>query len=163
LGLSGETITLTIVVISSEPRSGSRSRRKAWISSSRSCGSAKARKAIHGTLRSLVENEVQKLLHHGKANRQRVAKALGLSAQTLSERLVDENTSFDHVVDRLRHSLALQYVKEPNISLAQIAWLLGYEGPTSFNNALARWTGRSASASRKEQQRPKVEPDPPPH
>jgi AraC-like DNA-binding protein len=106
---------------------------------------------------------VHKLLHHGKANRQRVAKALGLNAQLLSEKLAKENTSFDHVVDRLRHSLALQYVKEPKISLDQIAWLLGYEGPTSFNNAFARWTGRSASAARKEQQRPKVEPDSPPH
>ena len=124
---------------------------------------AKERSTVHGTLRSLVENEVHKLLHHGKANRQRVAKALGLNAQLLSEKLAEENTSFDHVVDRLRHSLALQYVKEPKISLDQIAWLLGYEGPTSFNNAFARWTGRSASAARKEQQRPKVEPDSPPH
>ena len=123
---------------------------------------AKERRTVHGTLRSLVENELHKLLHHGKADRQRVAKALGLSAQTLSERLAEENTSFDHVVDRLRHSLALQYVKEPNISLAQIAWLLGYEGPTSFNSAFARWTGRSASEARKEQQRPEVELDPPP-
>ena len=124
---------------------------------------AKERKTVHGTLRSLVENELHKLLHHGKADRQRVAKALGLSAQTLSERLAEENTSFDRVVDRLRHSLALQYVKEPSLSAKQIAWLLGYEGPTSFNNAFARWTGRSASETRKEQQRPKVEPDPPPH
>jgi AraC-like DNA-binding protein len=124
---------------------------------------AKERSTVHGTLRSLVENEVHKLLHHGKANRQRVAKALGLRTQILSEKLAEENTSFDHVVDRLRHSLALQYVKEPKISLDQIAWLLGYEGPTSFNNAFARWTGRSASAARKEQQRPKAEPDSPPH
>jgi AraC-like DNA-binding protein len=124
---------------------------------------AKERKTVHGTPRSLVENEVHKLLHHGKANRQRVTKALGLSTQTLSERLAEENTSFDHVVDRLRHSLALQYVKEPNISLAQIAWLLGYEGPTSFNYAFARWTSRSASEARKEQQRPKVQPDSPRH
>ena len=124
---------------------------------------AKERKTVHGTLRSLVENEVHKLLHHGKANRQGVAKALGLSAQTLSERLAEENTSFDRVVDRLRHSLALQYIKEPSLSAKQIAWLLGYEGPTSFNSAFARWTGSSASETRKEQQRPKVEPDPPPH
>ena len=116
---------------------------------------AKERKTVHGTLRSLVENEVHKLLHHGKANRQRVAKVLGLSTQTLSEKLAEENTSFDHVVDRLRHSLALQYVKEPSISLAQIAWLLGYAGPTSFNNAFARWTGRSASEARNEKQRSK--------
>jgi len=117
---------------------------------------AKERKTVHGTLRSLVENEVQKLLHHGKANRQRVAKALGLEVKILSEKLAEENTSFDHVVDHLRHSLALQYVREPTISLAQIAWLLGYEGPTSFNNAFARWTGRSASEARSEQQRSKV-------
>jgi AraC-like DNA-binding protein len=117
---------------------------------------ATERNTAHGTLRSLVENEVQKLLHHGKANRQRVAKALGLGERTLSQRLAEEGASYDEVVDHLRHSLALQYVKEPSISLAQIAWLLGYAGPTSFNNAFARWTGRSASEARNEHQRSKV-------
>ena len=114
---------------------------------------AKERKTVRGTLGSLVENEVQKVLHHGKANRQRVAKALGLNERTLSQGLAEENTSFDHVVDRLRHSLAVQYVKERHISLTQIAWLLGYEGPTSFNFAFARWTGRSASEVRNEEQK----------
>jgi len=55
-------------------------------------------------------------------------------------------------VDRLRHSLALRYIKEPSVSVAQIAWLLGYERPTSFNHAFARWTGRSASGARDENQ-----------
>ncbi len=68
---------------------------------------AKERNTAHGTLRSLVENEVQKLLPHGRANRQRVAKALGLSERTLSQRLAEENTSYEDVVDRLRRSLAL--------------------------------------------------------
>jgi AraC-like DNA-binding protein len=116
---------------------------------------AKERETVRGTLRSLVENEVQKLLHHGKANRQRVAIALGLSERTLSQGLAEEESSFDHVLDRLRHSLALQYVKERRISLDQIAWLLGYEGSTSFNYAFARWTGRSASEARKEHERHK--------
>ena len=106
---------------------------------------AKERNTAHGTLRSLVENEVQKLLPHGKANRQRVAKALGLSERMLSQRLAEEGISYNDVVDRLRRSLALEYIKEPTISLAQIAWLLGYEGLTSFNSAFARWTGRFAS------------------
>jgi AraC-like DNA-binding protein len=34
------------------------------------------------------------------------------------------------------------------MSLGQIAWLLGYEGSTSFNHAFKRWTGRSPSADR---------------
>jgi AraC-like DNA-binding protein len=92
-------------------------------------------------------------LPHGKANRQRVAKALGLTERTLAQKLGEENTSYEKVVDRLRHSLALQYIKEPSVSLAQIAWLLGYEGPTSFNHAFARWTGRSASEARSDNQR----------
>ena len=117
---------------------------------------AKERNTGHGTLRSLVENEVQTLLPHGRANRQRVAKALGLSERKLSQRLAEEDTSYEKVVDRLRRSLALQYINEPSLSLAQIAWLLGYEGPTSFNYAFARWTGRSASEARNEKQRPKV-------
>ena len=111
---------------------------------------AKDRNAAHGTLRSLVENEVQKLLPHGRANSQRVAKALGLSERNLSQRLAEEDTSYEKVVDHLRRSLALQYIKEISLSLAQIAWLLGYEGPTSFNYAFARWTGRSASEARNE-------------
>ena len=117
---------------------------------------AKERNTAYGTLRSLVESEVQKLLPHGRANRQRVAKALGLSERTLSQKLAEENTSYEKVVDRLRRSLALQYIKEPSLSLAQIAWLLGYEGPTSFNYAFARWTGRSASEARNEKQPPKI-------
>ena len=111
---------------------------------------AKERNTGPGTLRSFVENEVQKLLPHGKANRQRVAKALGLSERMLSQRLAEEGISYNDVVDRLRRSLALEYIKEPTISLAQIAWLLGYEGLTSFNSAFARWTGRFASEARNE-------------
>jgi AraC-like DNA-binding protein len=114
---------------------------------------AKERNTAHGTLRSSVENEVQKLLPHGKANRQRVAKALGLTERTLSQKLGRENTSYNDVVDRLRRSLALEYIKEASISVAQIAWLLGYEGPTSFNRAFARWTGRSALEACSDNQR----------
>ena len=113
---------------------------------------AKERNTAPGTLRSLVENEVQKLLPHGKANRQRVAKALGLSERALSQRMAEESASYNDVVDQLRRSLALAYIRAPTLSLAQIAWLLGYEGPTSFNYSFARWTGKSASEARGDNQ-----------
>ena len=109
---------------------------------------AKQRKTAAGTLRAAVENEVEKLLPHGKANKETVTKAVGLSTRTLSRRLADEGTTYEEVVDQLRRSLALQYVKEPSMSVSQIAWLLGYEGSTSFNHAFSRWTGRSPSAAR---------------
>jgi AraC-like DNA-binding protein len=104
-----------------------------------------------GTLRALVENEMQRVLPHGNMSKPAVAKALGMSARTLSRRLADEGVTYAQVVDDLRQSLALQYLKDPGMSLSQIAWLLGYEEATSFNHAFKRWTGRSPSAARQEQ------------
>ena len=115
---------------------------------------AKQRNTAEGTLRASVENEVQRLLHHGSAQRETVAKKLAMSTRTLARRLADENTTYEEVVDHLRRSLALQYVREPSLSISQIAWLLGYEGSSSFNHAFLRWTGRSPSAARNEKQLP---------
>ena len=115
---------------------------------------AKERNTSAGTLRAAVENEVEKLLRQGKAKARTVANALALSVRTLSRRLADEGTSYAEVVDQLRRTLALQYIKEPGMSLSQVAWLLGYEGATSFNHAFRRWTGRSPSAVRNERQLP---------
>jgi AraC-like DNA-binding protein len=109
---------------------------------------AKERAAKQGTLRSAVEAEVEKLLPHGKAKAENVAQALALSLRTLARRLADEGTTYGEIVDQLRKSLATQYLKDPGMSLGHIAWLLGYEGSTSFNHAFKRWTGRSPSADR---------------
>ena len=110
---------------------------------------ARARHTAVGSIRAAVENEVQRLLPHGRANAETVAKVLALSVRTLSRRLSGEGTTFAAVVDELRRSLALEYLKEPGFTVSQIAWLLGYESPTSFNHAFKRWTGRSPSAARK--------------
>jgi len=111
---------------------------------------AKQRSTAIGSLRAAVENETQKLLPHGKAKRPIVARTLGLSERTLTRKLAEEGTTYEQVVDRLRQSLALQYIKERDISLSQVAWLLGYEGSTSFNHAFKRWTGVSPSLGRNE-------------
>jgi AraC-like DNA-binding protein len=111
---------------------------------------AKERSTAIGSLRAAVENEAQKLLPDGKVKRHRVAKSLGHSERTLTRKLADEGTTYEQVLDQLRQSLAHQYMKEQGVSLSQIAWLLGYEGSTSFNHAFKRWTGRSPSTARSE-------------
>jgi AraC-like DNA-binding protein len=117
---------------------------------------AKQRETPPESLRAQVETEAQKLLPHGRARRLPVAKALGMSTRTLARRLALEDTTFEDVVDELRRTLALQYIKTPTISLSQMAWLLGYEGSTSFNHAFRRWTGAPPSAARLERLLPAV-------
>ena len=47
---------------------------------------AKERRTVHGTLRSLVENELHKLLHHGKARQAKSGESTGVErANTLGE------------------------------------------------------------------------------
>jgi AraC-like DNA-binding protein len=109
---------------------------------------AKQRVTTPGSLRALVESEAQKLLPNGRAQRDIVSRKLAMSTRTLARRLSIEGTTFEEIVDELRRSLAFQYMKTPGISLSQVAWLLGYEGATSFNHAFKRWTGGSPSAAR---------------
>jgi AraC-like DNA-binding protein len=115
---------------------------------------AKERATTKGTLRAMVENEVEKLLPSAKAKKQTIAKALAVSARTLSRRLADEGTTYEEVVDQLRRTLALQYLRDRGMSVSQIARLLGYEGATSFNHAFKRWTGRSPFVTRNEKPLP---------
>ena len=110
-------------------------------------GAAKERAA---SLRASVESEVHRLLPQGHANIETVAKSLGLSTRTLSRNLAAEGSAFTEIVDELRHTLALRYLKESNLPLAQIAWLLGYGTATSFTHAFRRWAGRPPSTVRSE-------------
>ena len=77
-----------------------------------------------------------------------VAKTVGVSSRTLARRLAEEGTNFAKLVDELRRTLALQYVRETDFTMGQIAWLLGYERVESFTHAFRRWAGRSPTRVR---------------
>ena len=50
--------------------------------------------------------------------------------------------------ERRKKALVNETSSNGVLRIRKIAWLLGYEGPTSFNSAFLRWTGRSASEMR---------------
>lgn len=101
------------------------------------------RRVKAGDWRLKVENAIAPLLPHAEATIENVARGLGISQRTLARRLDEEGTSFLDVLQELRLRLARQYFREPGISITQIAWLLGYQGPSAFTHAFKRWTGRS--------------------
>ena len=72
-----------------------------------------------------------------------VASKLAISTRTLQRRLNQENTGFQKELDSLREELARHYLSNSDYSSNQIAFLLGYEEPTSFFRAFRTWTGQT--------------------
>ena len=64
-----------------------------------------------------------------------------MSVRTLARQLGDLGVSFAQILDELRHDLAVRYLQDPNVSLSQIAFLLGYSELSAFSHAFRRWTG----------------------
>jgi AraC-like DNA-binding protein len=71
-----------------------------------------------------------------------VAAVLHASARTLQRRLEAEHTSFTDVLDTTRAQLAREYLADPSLPLAEIAYRLGFADLATFSRAFKRWTGR---------------------
>lgn len=90
-----------------------------------------------------VETAISDRLNRGEANQENVARALGMSPRTLSRRLAREGTTFFKSLENLRKTLARSYLRDSDLGLAEISFLLGYSGLSSFNDAFKRWTGKT--------------------
>ncbi|MEO0599800.1 MAG: AraC family transcriptional regulator ligand-binding domain-containing protein [Myxococcota bacterium] len=77
-----------------------------------------------------------------------VAGRLALSGRTLQRRLRDEGTSFKAVVRELREELAHHYLNRTQLTASEIAYLVGFDQPSSFFRAFHEWTGRTPEAVR---------------
>jgi AraC-like DNA-binding protein len=78
-----------------------------------------------GSFRSSVENAIVPLLPHGKARAGEIARRLGVSQRTFTRRLSSEGLTFSEILERLRSDLAERYLADGDLSISQIAWLLG--------------------------------------
>ena len=71
-------------------------------------------------------------LQEGSSRRQQIASDLGLSDHFFQRRLSDEGTSFTELVDETRRELAHRHLSDPQTSLSEIVYLLGYSEPSTF-------------------------------
>ncbi|MCB9564479.1 MAG: AraC family transcriptional regulator [Kofleriaceae bacterium] len=78
-----------------------------------------------------------------------VAARLRLSERSLQRRLADEGLTFDAVLDDLRRELALRYLADPRIAIAEVAYLLAYSETSAFHRAFKRWTGATPAEARR--------------
>ena len=96
----------------------------------------------HST-RGRVESLLMPILHKGETSMDSIAGKLGLSRQTLLRKLKAEGTTFEKVLDDLRHRLAIDYLSGRKVSVNETAYLVGFSEPAAFSRAFKRWTGAS--------------------
>ena len=113
------------------------------------CDEALAYRApARATLRSRVENAMAPLLPHGKAHAVEIARRIGMSHRTLARKLSSEGLTFSDIADELKRDLATHYLKDRDLPISQIAWLLGYREVSAFTHAFKRWTGMTPRQAR---------------
>lgn len=102
-----------------------------------------------GLERNSLSARVQAELVGGRyPNLERMARGLGMSARTMRRRLHREGTTYSHLVDAARRREAVRLLDRRELSVGEVAALLGYEVPANFTRAFRRWTGQTPSAYR---------------
>lgn len=96
-----------------------------------------------------VRRLVSSTLGQGEATLASVAERLKMSERTLQRKLADEGHTFDALLDSVRRELALRYLADPKLAVAEVAYLLGYSEPSPFHRAFKRWTGVTPAEARK--------------
>jgi AraC-like DNA-binding protein len=93
------------------------------------------------TIVERVEDYVRGSLSSGNCSIERCAKKLCTSVRTLQAHLSEFQLKFSDVLEKQRMELARSYLEQPDLSLDEVAALLGYSEQSSFGRAFKRWTG----------------------
>lgn len=86
-----------------------------------------------------VRRMIASALSSGHVNIEDIAQTLAMTPRTLQRRLADEGKQFSDLVEDTRRDLAVQYLRDPRITLTDAAFLVGYSDLTAFHRAFKRW------------------------
>ncbi len=101
--------------------------------------------------RSRLEEVLREHLHEGAVGADATAARMNSSRSTMFRRLRDEGTRFSDVVEEVRLSMAVAYLRSGDLSVNQVAYLVGFSDPAAFSRAFRRWTGETPGRFRRSQ------------
>ncbi|MNL38224.1 HTH-type transcriptional regulator VirS [compost metagenome] len=103
--------------------------------------------ALNGMEGNELPDYVQRLLRNllpcGRATVEYIANVIKLSPRSLQRHLAQAGTSFQQILDQTRQAMTVRYLKESDLTLIQIAGILGYSDQSAFTRAFQRWYGVS--------------------
>jgi len=88
-----------------------------------------------------VKAALLELLPSGHATADAVCRQMVMSKRTLYRHLAREAVTFQSILDETRTELSLHYLRQDDISVEEISYLLAYSDPNSFYRAFRNWTG----------------------
>lgn len=95
-----------------------------------------------------VKASIAELLPTGRASEEGVAAALNMNPRTMQRKLKEEAQSFRGILNEAREEIALDYIRNSQLSLTEIGYLLGFADQANFTRAFRRWAGCAPSQYR---------------
>ena len=95
-----------------------------------------------------VRTTIRVKLPDGYPALETVARSLQLSTGAIQRELAQAGLLYKDVVELTRRDLALMYLRQRQLPLSEIAFLLGYSELSAFSRAVRRWSGTSPRALR---------------
>lgn len=95
-----------------------------------------------------VKSIIIDLLPSGNVSDEQVAAELNMSTRALQRKLNRKETTFKQLLTEVRQELADKYIRNNQLSLTEISFMLGFSEVSSFSRAFKRWTGESPSEYR---------------
>ena len=99
-------------------------------------------------IQNRVITQIIEQLPSGNLSDTSIAEALYMNTRTLQRRLKEAGTSYTKLLSQVRNDLAMKYIREKNLTLTEISFLLGFSEMSSFSLAVKKWTGKSPSEAR---------------
>lgn len=101
------------------------------------------------TIVNAVAEAIRSSLIHGTPTASSIARAMGMGHRTLQRRLADAGQTFAELLESTRCALAEEYLRNPELSPTEVAYLLGYSEQASFYRAFKRWRDQTPAAYRR--------------
>jgi AraC-like DNA-binding protein len=90
-----------------------------------------------------LRRAIVELLPEGPPTLERTSRRLGVGGRTLQRRLVERGLKYHDLVDEVRQASAERLLSRAELSVAQVAFLVGFSDPSGFRRAHRRWTRRA--------------------
>lgn len=97
-----------------------------------------------------VKSKLIEKLPGGQISEEGIASSINVSQRSLQRRLKEQGISFTQLLENTRRELSVQYVRDPQHSFNEVAFLLGFAEPGNFSRAFKRWYGKSPSQFRQD-------------